>query len=352
MLGVVGIHVGSQYLLNPSANIHLVALFEIVTRFAVPIFFFISAFGLFYNLDMSKPFDYSTFMQRRFKTVMIPYLFWSILYILHDNIYYGYGVPALSYVMKLIFFGLAKYHLYFMVILVWFYLLMPLWIAIVKRMTTINLILLLLVQIAFDYFSSYSTNLTTLTYSLPENSLLRWFLLYRLNYLVLHYVFIFVLGGYLAVNIEKFFQFMQSKRNAISVSVASSLIAMLGFYYFLVKMQNISTEAAVNTAHQLSPIGIIYTITASIFFFMLFSFTFNYSPILKALGYHSYFVYLFHPLLILYLHLILDKLNLLMTAPNAIIFYILTVFISLIVAASFRRLGRKYPLIGKLTIGT
>ena len=50
MLGVVGIHVGSQYLMNnPTPNLQLLALYEIVTRFSVPIFFFISAFGLFYN---------------------------------------------------------------------------------------------------------------------------------------------------------------------------------------------------------------------------------------------------------------------------------------------------------------
>ena len=47
MLGVVGIHTGSQYLANVAANMHLVALFEVATRFSVPIFFFISAFGMF-----------------------------------------------------------------------------------------------------------------------------------------------------------------------------------------------------------------------------------------------------------------------------------------------------------------
>ena len=46
MMGVIGIHVGSQYLSNTTANIHLVALFETATRFSVPIFFFISAFAL------------------------------------------------------------------------------------------------------------------------------------------------------------------------------------------------------------------------------------------------------------------------------------------------------------------
>ena len=34
MLGVVGIHVGSQYLMNnPTPNLQLLALYEIVTRF-------------------------------------------------------------------------------------------------------------------------------------------------------------------------------------------------------------------------------------------------------------------------------------------------------------------------------
>ena len=87
MLGVVGIHVGSQYLMNnPTPNLQLLALYEIVTRFSVPIFFFISAFGLFYNLDLQEKFNYKNFMKRRFKTVLIPYLVWSIFYILHYTI--------------------------------------------------------------------------------------------------------------------------------------------------------------------------------------------------------------------------------------------------------------------------
>ena len=355
MLGVIGIHVGSQYLMNPSANIHLVAVFEILTRFAVPIFFFISAFGLFYNLDMSRPFDYKAFMKRRFKTVLIPYLTWSVIYMLHDEFLYAVHSLNIFYLLRIIFFGLAKYHLYFLVILIWFYCLMPLWISIVRQISKRGLIALLIVQIIFDYFSSYSTTLATLTYSLPETSLLRDFLFFRLNYLILHYIFIFVLGGYLAVNIDKFFDFMRNNKTKISLSFLISLMAMLTHYYLVVFVQHLPPEAAVNIVHQLSPIGIFYTITASIFFFMLFTFnnfSTNVQSILSILGRHSYFAYLFHPLLIVYLRLILDKLNLLMTAPNAIIFYILTVIISLVFAMLFRRLGNdKYPLINKLTIG-
>ena len=354
MLGVIGIHVGSQYLMNPSSNVHLVALFEIVTRFAVPIFFFISAFGLFYNLEPGKQFDYLYFLRRRFKTVLIPYIIWSLFYIIHDNCYYGYGVPSLDYLIKLLFFGLAKYHLYFLVILLWFYLLMPVWIKIVQRMTGKKLFLLLLLQIAFDYFSSYSEALNNLTYSLPEESLIRWFLLYRLNYLILHYVFIFVLGGFLAVHIEKFFTFMRQNKMIINFGFIVSLLILLAHYYVVIFLRHLPPEAAVNIAHQLSPAGIIYTITASVFWFTIFS-SYNFGSILKSAlsfcGRHSYFAYLFHPLLITYLSLLLQSTGRVMTASIAILFYFITVIISLLIASTFRKLGNKHKLINKLTIG-
>ena len=85
MLGVIGIHVGSQYLMNPASNAHLTALFEIATRFSVPIFFFISAFGIFYNMDLDKPFSYRRFLQKRSRAVVLPYLVWSLFYLLHDG---------------------------------------------------------------------------------------------------------------------------------------------------------------------------------------------------------------------------------------------------------------------------
>ncbi|MBO5244626.1 MAG: acyltransferase family protein, partial [Selenomonadales bacterium] len=86
MLGVIGIHVGSFSLTNPDLNIELFALLEVVTRFSVPIFFFVSAFGLFYRLDISKPFSYSTFIKRRFRAVLIPYIIWTLLYRLHYSV--------------------------------------------------------------------------------------------------------------------------------------------------------------------------------------------------------------------------------------------------------------------------
>ncbi len=338
MLGVAAIHIGSQYLMNPTPNLHLVALFEIVSRFSVPIFFFISAFGLFYKIDLAAPFDYENFLRRRFKAVLVPYLLWSIFYVIHDNFFYGSGIPAPGYALEILFFGLAKYQLYFLVILIWFYLLMPIWIKIVREMTAKKFAAIFFLQILFNCFSSYDTNLTAFVNSLPDDSILKMFLMWRLNWLVLHYVFIFLLGAILAVNSGRFFRFMKDNKKIINASFALTLTMLLSWFYFLIYRLNYSPTAAVNTAHQLSPPGFLYTIAASIFFFMLFenfSFGEKIDSALKFLGKHSFFVYLFHPIPIAYLLLIFGKLNLVMNSTNAIILYFLTVLISL-AAAKFK----------------
>lgn len=330
MVGVVAIHVGSQYLLNPTPNIHLVALFEIASRFSVPIFFFISAFGLFYRMDLAEPFEYGKFLRRRFKAVLIPYLLWSTFYLLHDNLFYGYKLfPNFGYAAEIYFFGLAKYHLYFLVILIWFYLLMPLWIFLVKRMTPARLILLLVAQVAFDFCSSYCAGLS-------ENLFMKW----RLNWLVLHYVFIFILGGVLAIHSQRFFAWCAANKKIISATFLLALTTLLGYYYFLIRVRNFSPEAAVNTAHQLSPPGIFYTIAASIFLFALFQSGSLPAPLkkfLSVLGKNSYFVYLAHPLTITYLSLSLGKLGLIMTAPNALIFYVVTIAVTLSVKLAWQK---------------
>ena len=273
-------------------------------------------------MNLAEPFNYGKFLRRRFKAVLIPYLIWSTLYLVHDNWFYGWQLfPELDYAAEIYFFGLAKYHLYFLVILIWFYLLMPLWIFLVKRMTPAKLILLLAAQILFDYWSSYNAGTS-------ENLFFKW----RLNWLVLHYVFIFILGGVLGVSSEKFFTWCSARKKIISATFLITLTMLLGWFYFLIYVEKFSAEAAVNTAHQLSPLGIFYTIAASIFFFMLFEnvkMPARIKNFLSLLGKNSYFVYLAHPFAITYLTLAFGKLNLIMTAPNALIFYVLIVAITL-----------------------
>lgn len=354
MMGVIGIHVGSQYVENTFANQQLIALFEVVSRFSVPIFFFISAFGLFYNLDMSRPFSYMDFLRRRFRAVLIPYIVWSLAYVLHDSILFHTGFPDILHLLSLLFFGNAKYHLYFLVILIWFYLAMPLWIPIVMRMTRQALFLLLLAQIAFDYWSSYSVPFNLFVYGLPDTSILKPFLMYRLNYWPFHYIFIFLFGGYLAVHIRAFQEFLQRRTILIPTFFVVTLSAMLLHYYDVIYRDGYTLLEAINTVHQLAPEGILYTAAAALFFFRLFT----YVPLSRCthwifheLGLHSYFAYLFHPFLITYLALLLHHSGHIMTAPLAIAFYLVTLLLSVCIAGMFRRIGTHLPWVNKLTIG-
>ncbi len=354
MMGVIGIHIGSQYIMNPAANIHLIALFETFTRFSVPIFFFISAFGLFYNMDINAPFRFWEFGKRRLKTVLIPYLVWSLFYLYHDGLLYGVGFPDPLHLLSILFFGNAKYQLYFMVILLWFYLLMPLWIAIVRHLTIPRLGWLLLLQIAFDYWSSFSTSFNLYVYGLPDDSILKPFLMYRLNYWVLHYFFIFLLGGYLSVNSARFMDFMKNHRHGLTCFFFFTLGGLMTYYYEKIYWDGYTALEAINTAHQLCPWGILYTIAASFFFFAIFTYQ-DYSPalhkVLHILGKHSYFAYLAHPIFITYIALWLQNNGYLMTAPVVIGFYCAVLLLSVIAATACRRLGELLPIINKLTIG-
>ena len=118
MLGVIGIHTGAVLLSNPEANPHLFALLEIISRFSVPIFFFVSAFSLFRQYPLDLPFDAGRFYQRRFTRVLFPYIVGSILYMLHYSYLtsdWSIWFPILIY--QFFFFGMACYQLYFLVIL-------------------------------------------------------------------------------------------------------------------------------------------------------------------------------------------------------------------------------------------
>lgn len=354
MMGVIGIHIGAEYLANPSPNIHLVALFDIGTRFSVPIFFFISAFGLFYGQSPYAPFSYRDFLVRRGRAVVIPYLVWSLFYLIHDAYAYGVGFPPLLSLPGILFFGNAKYQLYFMVILIWFYLLMPLWRMLLARMTLPLLAGILLVQIAFDYWSSFSTTFNLYVYSLPEGTLLRALLFYRLNYWVMHYVFIFLLGGYVALHFDAFRAWMERNTARLYAFGILSLAALLAWYYKLLLVDGYTPLEGIYTAHQLAPLGIFYTIGATLALFAFFTRLGTENALGRAfqlLGKHSYFIYLAHPVAITYLLMAIHGSGHVLTAPLALAMYAATLLLTLLGAIVVRRIGEIVPVLNELTIG-
>lgn len=352
MLGVLGIHTGAYSLSNPHVNVHLFALLEIASRFSVPIFFFVSAFGLFFKQNIYERFDYGHFILRRSRSVLIPYIVWSLLYMMHYT--YVYHDPLIWTVQtlgKFFLFGLASYQLYFLVILLWFYALMPFWRLLARwilKHPLRNLGLLLLLQIIFNYYSCYMIKPNF------SNPYINVFIQYRLSYIVFHYIFIFMLGALFALKYQNILSLLPNYKKQIYSCFAFSLFIMLGSYYYLLNIAHYTPEQAVNTVQQLSPPGIIYTLTSSIFLFTLFSS--NSLPkfwqsILDILGKYSYPIYLVHPMAMYYLSLYLAKKNLLMTGMTTIGFYISTLLTSLVFAILLNKIGKKLPWAEFLLIG-
>jgi peptidoglycan/LPS O-acetylase OafA/YrhL len=353
MLGVVGIHTGAYSLSNPKVNIHLFALLEIFTRFSVPIFFFVSAFGLFITQDLTVKLNYTNFIMRRSRTVLLPYIVWSFLYMIHYTLISrdtSIWNPPLLY--EYAFFGLASCQLYFLVILLWFYALMPVWRSMVRSILEHplrNLSIILLLQIIFNYYSSYLLKVDTSNYYLNKA------LSYRLNYWVLHYLFIFLLGAVCAVKYTDFEKAINRYRQHIKIFFSFSLAGMLSFYYYLLYASHYTPEQAVNTAHQLSPIGVLYTLSTTLFLFMLFNK--DKMPriirnILSTLGNHSYLVYLVHPLVMYYLDRYLSGHNIMMSAPIVIAFYLATTGISLTFSVVIKKISTYFPIISLLLTGS
>ena len=151
---------------------------------------------MFYSQGLHEPFDYKDYLQRRLRTVFVPYLAWSFFYMAY--------VSVLSHNLKLfhpyaifrtLWYGLAMYHIYFLVILLWFYLLMPLWrplLRLMDRKPILSFTALFIVNMIFNFYSSYSWNLHSDNPFLEDASNL------RLNYMVLHYLFIFMFGAFTA----------------------------------------------------------------------------------------------------------------------------------------------------------
>lgn len=353
MLGVVGIHTGAYSLANPDVNIHLFALLEIFTRFTVPIFFFVSAFGLFCQHSSDEPLDYGRYFWRRGRTVLVPYVVWSLLYMLHSGWLSGdYWQFSSPYIFEAFLFGLASYQLYFLVILIWFYLLMPLWRALLRRILDApvrNLVILLILQIAFNYYSSYHVRADS------DNYYVQLALQHRLSYLPLHYVFIFLFGAVCAQRRDECLAFFLRHYPAVKAFFALTLGGMLGAYYWLLFASGYSPLEGVETVHQLNPIGVLYTLAAAMFLTARFTRrppSGGTAALLGSLSRYSYPVYLFHPLVMYYLGDGLAGAGFAVTVPVVIFFYITTIAVSLCFGAALETISRYVPLLGLLLTGS
>ena len=268
MLGVIGIHIGSLALAPNNFTLYL--LLEILSRYSVPSFFFISGYGLACTdkgLLSGSRLNYIDFMKKRLRGAGLPYLSWSLFYMLYFWLILPPGFVSWNplHVAYVLFFGLGCYHLYFMVILLWFYASYPLWRQllriIIQQSIPFMLVLLFIFQLAFNWWTTHP-GLNTAGWSVLAKN----FFDYRLNYLPLHYLLIFMSGGLAACYWQKFIALLRRYSAMVCIVFAASVAWDVQSCYEAVTVKGYTLIDLANTYHQLSPQGLCYTVGSLLFF--------------------------------------------------------------------------------------
>lgn len=342
MLGVIGIHIGSLALAPNNFTLYL--LLEILSRYSVPSFFFISGYGLACTdkgLLSGSRLNYIDFMKKRLRGAGLPYLSWSLFYMLYFWLilppsFVSWNPLHVAYVL---FFGLGCYHLYFMVILLWFYASYPLWRQllriIIHKSIPFMLVLLFIFQLAFNWWTTHP-GLNTAGWSVIAKN----FFDYRLNYLPLHYLLIFMSGGLAACYWEKFIALLRRYSAMVCMIFAASMAWDVQSCYEAVTVKGYTLIDLANTYHQLSPQGLCYTVGSLLFFCLALDWLERKAqsegslakPFYKAisiLSSYSMLIYFVHPLLLDWLSSAYNHFGIIMTVKKVALSYVLLVLGSL-----------------------
>ncbi len=345
MLGVIGIHIGSLALAPNNFTLYL--LLEILSRYSVPSFFFISGYGLACTdkgLLSGSRLNYIDFMKKRLRGAGLPYLSWSLFYMLYFWLILPPGFVSWNplHVAYVLFFGLGCYHLYFMVILLWFYASYPLWRQLLRIIIHQNipfmLVLLFVFQLAFNWWTTHP-GLNTAGWSVLAKN----FFDYRLNYLPLHYLLIFISGGLAACYWQKFITLLRSYSAMVCVIFAASVAWDVQSCYEAVTVKGYTLIDLANTYHQLSPQGLCYTVGSLLFFCLALDWLERKAqsegslakPFYKAistLSTYSMLIYFVHPLLLDWLSSAYNHFGIIMTVKKVALSYVLLVLGSLVLS--------------------
>lgn len=345
MLGVIGIHIGSLALAPNNFTLYL--FLEILSRYSVPSFFFISGYGLACTdkgLLSGSRLNYIDFMKKRLRGAGLPYLSWSLFYMLYFWMilppdFISWNPLHVAYVL---FFGLGCYHLYFMVILLWFYASYPLWRRllriIIHQSIPFMLVLLFIFQLAFNWWTTHPGMNTAGWSVLAKN-----FFDYRLNYLPLHYLLIFISGGLAACYWEKFIALLRRYSVIVCLIFAASVAWDVQSCYEAVTVKGYTLIDLANTYHQLSPQGLCYTVCSLLFFCLALDWLERRAqsegslakPFYKAisiLSAYSMLIYFVHPLLLDWLSSAYNHFGIIMTVKKVALSYVLLVLGSLVLS--------------------
>lgn len=283
---VIFIHISSEVIVNVPKNTYFfktVFSLQRLSHFVVQGFLLLSGVKLF--LNKRDNINYFKYYLSRFTRIIIPYIIWVIIYYIYfcSKNYYVFSLKGLFY--QLISGDLSA-HFYFIIILLQFDLLTPLWMFLFKRGNAVVHIAfsLMVTVIASQYLSPM------IAVFLPDFN-------FDFSNCFLKYQVYYTAGCFIGLHYEQFKNYL--KRSVLPLTLGFLACAFLNV--------SLSLKTVGNSPHFLELVHIMYSMSAILFFYMIAQFlSWSVSPF-KLLDRASYGIYLMHCLVIVIINDIMTQ---------------------------------------------
>jgi peptidoglycan/LPS O-acetylase OafA/YrhL len=216
--GVVVIH--SISATQPATSV-IAAGFLMLTHASRDVFFLLTAFVLQYTAATAPP---GSFWRRRYPLVLVPYLCWSLLYVVVSGDLGGSPGAAFSTLGKDL--ALGWWHLYFLVVTMQFYAVFPALAWLLRRTTGRGHLILLVGAAGFELAE---TTLLQYHFGLPTAFLKPWSTVFQA--LLPSHVFWFVAGVVACVHVHELRSWLACHRRTVVWLVALAVVAAEAVYF-------------------------------------------------------------------------------------------------------------------------
>lgn len=315
-----------------------------LAKFAVPTFVFITGLVLFYNYY--EKLDYRTFITKRFREILVPYLIWSLIYTGRSLQSWPVTAGFFKVYAQNLLQGSACYHLWFIVLIIQFYILFPVWRLLFRGAARV------LPSLAYKYAvlaAAFVSFLMLIEWASPGHfrtgsAVFMKLMEYRDRTFLLWFGY-FLLGGLAGLNLDKFYLVL--KRIAVPGLIVYLGCAGYFTYYLSYRQETLNLPFATS----FKPSMVLTSIAAIAFFYYLSvfisdKFTDRF-PFFDILGRYSLGAYLGHALVLHYTTIFITGLT-----PNAgVLFHLsLTFVLAIILSLALALLLGRIP-VGSLVVG-
>lgn len=261
-LAIVLQHALASFIYLPAtsqANALVSAFILLLIRFAVPMFVFITGLVLFYN-HSDETLNYEQMVRRRFTQVFIPYLVWTMFYFVWVGLISGSGprgeADILARIAQLTISGDGYYHLWFIVMILQFYLVFPLFRYVIHRGRSWAIATLLVsLGLYLAYLWGYH-HLVPVLYERTSSQMIRAVMDYR-DRLFVSWFFFFVMGGFAGLYVDKLRSLL---RHTQQINWVVNIATFAIIFYQIAQTLTATPDGTYTINYQLT-LPLSYTIT-------------------------------------------------------------------------------------------